>query len=828
MAMNRFNQKKYPALADLLVYAHFIEEGIIINKDGGFLQTFKFRGPDVHSASTQKINALIHHFNQLLLFLDDGWMIHVDSIRIPSLEYPTIRNFPHSIALLIDEERRQHYATVGEHYENCQYLTFVWQFPQPLVKSAQRWFEDRHEKTSPDLSLSSLLNQFKEMIARCLGIIRSELELTPLNNAEILSYLNTCLSGELVPVSPPPNGCYLDVVLGRRVFTTENTPRINGKFIDAITITGYLNSETTAGLLDEMCVYPLIYRWSNRFIPLSETTAERELKRWQKNWNNKVKGFNSLIKEAISGKTSHKINHDAAQMSQEISQALTMNNNHSVRFGYWTSVIILIHSELEPLNKAKKSLSEYLERSGFSCHTEDINAADAWLGAIPGHGKCNARRLFLHSLNLAHVLPLQSIWAGPLQTDPHSLLPPQSPPVFYASTTGRTPFRFHLDPEGIGHQMVLGPTGSGKSTYLDFLIVQFLRYRDAQIFIFDKDFSHLALTHALDGYHYNPGDSASIGFCPLADLDTENAKIRAIQFVENLVVLQSGALSPSMRAAIYAGVDILANSAQPQHRNLTVLRSQIQDKVVRDALQYYTIDEPAKLLDHTADSLNTGYLQTFEMSWLLTQKPDIYLPALLYIFDQIDARLTGLRPALIILEEAWLYISQPLFAAKLKDWLKTLRKKNARVIFATQSLSDLYDPVQKTLTSATAVMMESCPTKIFLPNPHAEVEIKSLYEKIGLNSRQIEQITTIAIPKQHYYVVTPHGNRMIDLNLTAGQSLALAFVGLTQAEGSLLIEYKKKYAEKWVYHWLKFRGLPDWADHWHEKLFQSGEYRCVV
>ena len=152
---------------------------------------------------------------------------------------------------------------------------------------------------------------------------------------------------------------------------------------------------------------------------------------------------------------------------------------------------------------------------------------DAWLGTIPGHGSCNARRLFLHSLNLAHILPLQSIWAGSRFNSPYSLLPAQSPPVFYAATTGKTPFRFHLDVGGVGHQIILGPTGSGKSTYLGFLIAQFLRYPNAQIFVFDKDFSHLALTTALNGYHYNPGEPGSLGFCPLTDLSSESAKMRA-------------------------------------------------------------------------------------------------------------------------------------------------------------------------------------------------------------------------------------------------------------------------------------------------------------
>src|SRR5262249_46305476 len=139
----------------------------------------EFRGPDIHSATGAELDALTHHFNRLLMVLDDGWMLHLDTVRIPSLTYPPPGDFPNSIATLIDEERRQYYETAGEHYENRQFLTFVWKFPFQLVK------------------LAAALSQFKETIERAIGLVRTELSLTQLNNAESLAFLNTCLTGEL-------------------------------------------------------------------------------------------------------------------------------------------------------------------------------------------------------------------------------------------------------------------------------------------------------------------------------------------------------------------------------------------------------------------------------------------------------------------------------------------------------------------------------------------------------------------------------------------------------------------------------------------------------
>jgi len=805
--------------ADLLNYAHIVDEGVMINKDGAFLITYRFRGPDINSANTSELDTLTANFNRMVTFLDDGWMLHVDEIRVPSITYPNHGAFPTIVAALIDEERRQLYEAEGTHYENLQFLTFIWKFPAPIIKKTRHWFVDdtsNNEKENAKKhgqDLTQLLQAFIITVERCVDFISSQLILKKLATADLLTFLNTCISGETTAIATPPPQVFIDYILSRHNVTGGYIPKIGNKHIVTLSIVGYLNHETIPGLLEEMNIYPIVYRWSNRFIPLSELTAIQEIKRYQRNWNNKIKGFLGLAKEALFGHISDKIDVDAVQMSNEITESLTANSNRSTRFGYWTSTLILMNENLILIDQAVKELAKFLEQNGFACIKEDVNAFDAWIGSIPGHGSCNARRIFLSSINLAHLLPLHSIWAGTPFSSTASLLPPQSPPVFYAATIGKTPFRFQLDIADVGHQIVLGPTGSGKSTYLDFLIAQFLRYQDAQIFVFDKDHSHHALTIALNGNHYDIGLAEELSFCPLADLSTINKKVRAEQFIENLVFLQNIKITPSIRTAIHEAIESLSSTTHYSSRNITVFCSEVQHAEVRAALRYYTIDGQIKLLDATHDSLHRGYLQTFEMNWLLAQRPEIYLPILIYIFDQIESRLEEAsckKPTLVILEEAWLYIGHEIFARKLRDWLKTLRKKNARVIFATQSLADLYDPSTKTLTTVTVTIMESCPTKIYLPNPKIETETHELYKKMNLNDRQIELISRIGIPKRHYYIVTPEGNRLIELGFNETKTLALAFIGLSKKHSNLLIEYYKKYQDEWLSWWLKYCELDEW------------------
>ncbi len=803
--------------ADLLNYAHLIDDGVMLNKDGAFLVSYQFKGIDSHSASGSELDALANSFNRMATLLEDGWMLHVDEVRVPSSSYAELGSFPDAVSALIDTERRQYYEAQGTHYENLQFLTFIWKFPLPVVKVTQHYFVEGLSKENDEQNLSVLLNQFNERVTRCVNLLSTQCVLERLNSADLLSYLNACISGEWLPIAVPTDKSFIDVVLARKNVVGGYVPKVGNKSIRVISILGYVNDATYPGMLDELGAYPLTYRWSNRFIALSEATAAQEIKHYQRNWHNKVKGFSGILQETFFGRPSEKMDVDALQMHQQTIDALTMNSNQSTRFGYWTSSIVCVHENENILDEASKSLTRYLEQSGFTCIQEDMNAFDAWLGTIPGHGSCQARRLFVNSLNLAHCVPLYTRWTGSISSDSASLLPPRSPPVFYAETLGKTPFRFHLDVGDVGHQVILGPTGSGKSTYLDFLIAQFLRYPNAQIFVFDKDESHKALTLALEGHYYDLGDTETLAFCPLADLSTDSQKVRACQFIEDLLFLQQVAITPDIRTAIYRAIESLAHQEQTSSRNLTVFQAAVQHDMVRKALHYYTLAGQIKLLDATTDSFQLGHLQTFEMRWLLAQKPEIYLPVLRTIFDQIEAKLEsakGQSPTLIVLEEAWLYIGHEVFAKKLKDWLKTLRKHNARVVFATQSLADLYDPATQSLTATTAAILESCPTKVYLPHPSMDAEMKTLYRKIGLSDRHIEMLTQEAQVKRDYLVVREQDSALIHLGLDAPHSLPLAFIGLSKAKSQALFDYRERYGSMWVYYWLNDQGFSDWAYVW--------------
>jgi type IV secretion system protein VirB4 len=199
-------------------------------------------------------------------------------------------------------------------------------------------------------------------------------------------------------------------------------------------------------------------------------------------------------------------------------------------------------------------------------------------------------------------------------------------------------------------------------------------------------------------------------------------------------------------------------------------------------------------------------VQTFETEGLLGTSA---APAVLsYLFHRIERRLDG-QPTLILIDEGWLALDDPSFVAQLREWLKTLRKKNAAVIFATESLADLEtNPITPTIVG-------SCPTRIFLPNARAgEPLIGGVYRRFGLNERQIE-ILSRATPKRDYYCQSRSGNRLFDLGLG---EVALAFTALSKADhpridailAAAASASASASAEPFAATWLRAKGLA-WA-----------------
>ena len=483
-------------------------------------------------------------------------------------------------------------------------------------------------------------------------------------------------------------------------------------------------------------------------------------------------------------------------MVADADAAIAEVNSGMTTAGYYTSVVLLMDENREKLEMAARQIEKAIHSLGFVARVETINTMDAWLGSLPGHGVENVRRPIINAMNLADMLPVSSIWTGE-NTAPCPLYPPSSPPLLHGVTTGHAPFRLNLHVRDLGHTILFGPTGNGKSTHLALLAAQLRRYPGMSIFAFDKGMSLYPLTKATGGNHFTvAGETDALSFCPLQFLESSHDRAWAMEWIDTMLALNGLITNPGQRNEIASAI---INMHQTGSQSLTEFVSSIQDKDIREALKQYTVEgSMGHLLDAEADGLALTSFMTFEIEELMGLGEKYALPVLLYLFRRIERSLHG-QPAAIIIDEAWLMLGHDAFREKIREWLKALRKSNCMVIMATQSLSDA------ARSGILDVIVESTATKIFLPNLFARDEdTAALYRRMGLNNRQIDIIAT-ATPKRQYYYVSEKGRRLYDLALGP---LALAFVGASDKESIAAIQaLEAKFGDEWVVEWLKSRNI---------------------
>jgi type IV secretion system protein VirB4 len=759
-------------LADFLPWAFMASDGILYNKNGSFQRSYEFRGPDLKSSTQHELISACARVNNAFKRLGSGWAVFIESQRTQAVEYP-VSQWPNVVSEMIDAERRGQFQKGESHYENKYFLTLCYLTTlESVVKLQNRMVENSASNTT---NYEQQLGAFTTETGKAFDILKGVFPfIRPLTADECLTYLHSTVSTKKQKVLRPLIPAYLDAFITDDTFVGGLEPRLGDMHLRVITIR-FFPVSSFPGILDDLNRLPMEYRWMNRFIPLDKLQAERELTKMKTRWFAKRKGVGAIVKETIFKEQSQLSDSVALQQSNDADAALQELGTDLISFGYYTSVIVVSDKTTESVNLKAREVERIINSRGFTCYREDMQAVQAWLGSIPGQCNANVRIPMLSSISFAHIMPISAVWAGPTENKRLA-----GPPLMYTRTEGNTPFRFSHHFGDVGHMLIPGPTGSGKSVLLTLIETQFQRYKDAQIFIFDKGGSSMAMTYGLGGDWYALGveeGGSDLQFQPLQYIDQEVERIWAAEWIEELCVNEKMEVNAKLRENIWRDLILLSGLPQKQ-RTLSGLFQITQDERLASAIKTYTFQGPyGYLLDADKDNLSVGSFLCFEMEKLM-DTPHVLPPVLSYLFHRLDQKFTG-KPTLLLLDEAWVYLSNPIFVKKIKDWLITARKKNVSVIFATASLATVAD------NPITATLLESCPTRVYLPNPQAQEPLNiALYKKFGLNDVQI-QILAFATPKKEYYFTSPDGNRLFDLQLGP---LALAFCGSSTPEDRKLVK----------------------------------------
>ena len=781
-------------LADYLPWACIVAPGVILNKDGSFQTIFKYRGPDLESATDEQLVAINARVNNVLRRFGSGWALFFEAQRAPVHEYPDCA-FPDAASWLVDQERGLQADEAGSRFESHYYLTLLWLPPADATGRAEKALITRAETEDAATwrySLETFQTQARlvfALLATCLA------EFVRLDDDETLTYLHTTISTRHHRVTAPDLPVFLDAILADEPFAGGLEPMIGEAHLRTLTILGYPAS-TLPGMLDELNRQGFAYRWATRFIAMDKAEAEKLLARKRRHWFAKRKSVGAVLRETLFNEQAALVDNDADNKAADADAALQELGSDLVSYGYVTTTITVMDADRRAVDEHVRVAERIINGRGFTAIRESLNAVEAWLGSLPGHPYANVRKPILHTLNLAHMVPLSAVWAGE-QTNWHL----NAPALIQAQTHGTTPFRLNLHIGDVGHTLVVGPTGAGKSVLLSLLAMQWKRYAGAQVFIFDKGRSARAATLAMGGSHVDLGSADRPSLQPLKDIDRPRGASFAADWLAGLCMNEGVTITPDLKAGLWDAIQSLASAPRPE-RSLTGLTLMLQDAALKAALHPFTLEGAhGRLLDADHETLNLADTVCFEMEDLMHAKGAV-APVITYLFHRLEDRFDG-RPTLLILDEAWLFLDDPMFAARIREWLKTLRKKNVSVVFATQSLADIAG------SSIAPALVESCPTRIFLPNERAqEPQSRETYQRFGLNTRQIELISR-ATPKRDYYYQSPLGCRVFELGLGP---VALALCGASSPEDQQMLDRIQAETEGdgFAECWLIEKGLP-WA-----------------
>jgi len=798
--------------ATLLPYGTLIRDTVVLNKDGSLTSCFFYQGKDIDSSTPANRNLIATQIKDSVNRIGSNWMVQADTIRIQENHYPHPNDsfFCDDISQLIENERRDMFEAEGNHFITINVLTVTYlppkkqesKFTAAFIKESltgQKSFAEIHLD-----SFDSGLNPFIDQISTHLNIepmgcsVYVDEEGQEHYVSSLLQYLNYCLTGENHEIEIPKSHFYIDSLLSYHTYQHKLTPQVDDSFVGVVSLAGFPQA-SMPNILHVLDVMPMEYRINFRFIAKDAYDSRKLVDKQQKKWQQKERGFVDQLLQKVGGK----INRDAARMTADSEDVKDELDTGLVSYGYFNASIVLRNNDPDELQRYSEEIQKYLRNLGFDGVIEGLNATEAFLGSLPGEGLKNIRRPIVSSWNLTHLISLASIWAG-RRYNPCEYYPDNSPPLMYAATSGHTPFRINLHFSDIGHSSIIGPSGQGKSTLASILMTQFTRYKESQVFCFDKGRSSQPIIEAMGGSFYNIGSSVSgLDFYPLGNLEGSTRDfLFCVELIESMIILQGETVTPADREELIKALNLLKDQ---ETKTITDLNNTLSSDKIKQCLSYYDHNGGFPLMSGDPEEVPFhDFVTGFEMSELLEMGEKAVVPVILYLFHEIKKRLDG-RPTYIHLAEAWVYFKHPIFKEKIVSWLKEFRKLNCILVFDTQSLADVMK------SGIMTDIQDNCATNIYLPNPEAtnigtvsEPGAYECYRSFGLNDTQINIIKN-AVPKREYYFTHREGNRIFNLNLG---EVALAFTGKTGAKDlKKILELKGQHGEQWPYKWLEHNNV---------------------
>ena len=602
--------------------------------------------------------------------------------------------------------------------------------------SAERLADQTRELRELDAARTNLLSALSRYGPRLLGRYHDANGTC----SEPLEILSALYNGEMQPVLEPTGdaGQYLPykrISFGLDALELKGASAITSRFGAIVSIKDY-PAYTAPGMLDNLLRLPHELTMTESFAFIDRQIADERI------------GLALRRLRAASDETT--------TLRQSLLGAKDDLTGGAAAYGEHHLTVHVRAMTLAALDAAVADVQASLADIGAVAVREDLNLESAFWGQFPGNADFIARKALVSTANLSGLISLHGF---PICVPAGG---PWGEPITVLETTSSTPYFFNLHSGDLGNFTLIGPSGSGKTVVLNFLIAQAQKFYP-RTFFFDKDRGAEIFIRAIGG-HYDvlrPGTPTGFNPLQLPENATNQAFLR--QWLSQILTPAGGQLTADENAIISSAVD--ANFSQPaEYRQLRYLvellaggARPVRGDLASRLAPWYGAGEHAWLFDNPTDQLNLDTRTAgFDMTALL-DNPALRTPAMMYLFHRVDERLDG-SPSMIVIDEGWKALDDDVFVHRLKDWMKTIRKRNGVVGFATQSASDAIE------SKIAATIIEQSATQLFMSNPKAQAS--DYCGGFGLTAHELDLVRSL--PEHLRCVLIKQGGNSVVARLDMG------------------------------------------------------------
>ncbi|KAB2791386.1 MULTISPECIES: VirB4 family type IV secretion/conjugal transfer ATPase [Hyphomicrobiales] len=729
-------------------YVRHVDETTVALDSRTLMVMVALEGVSFETADVLDLNELHRDLNTLYRNIaDERLALWSHLIRRRDRDYPDgIFATPFSAAL---NEKYRERMVREDLFRNDLYLTVLWSPARdPADKAAKLLSRLRQRyRSGAELDEEALKHLQDKVVDVVAGLKRFEPRVLSLYEhdgvlfSEPSEVLHQLVGGRREPV-PLTEGRISSAIYSDRVIIGRETIEIRheaeSRFSGMLSIKEY-PARTRTGMLDGVLTSPFELILSQSFCFASKADARVIMGRKQ----------NQLV--SAGDKAASQIGELDDAMDDLESNRFVLGEHHLTLAVFATSVKELTDN----LAKARASLTN----GGAVVAREDLGLEAAWWAQLPGNFRYRARSGAITSRNFAALSPFHSYPIG--QKDGNEW----GPAVALLKTASGSPYYFNLHYGDLGNTFMCGPSGAGKTVIVNFMLSQ-LEKHDPHVVFFDKDRGADLYVRAAGGTYLPLKNGTPTGCAPLKALDlTPENKVFLTRWVGKLVGSGTRELSVTELRDIAGAIDGLADLPTEQ-RTIGALRTFLNNtdlEGIAARLRRWERGGPLGwVFDNVIEDIGFGDLGGngkfigYDMTDFLDNE-EIRTPLMAYLFHRVEQLIDG-RRIIIVIDEFWKALQDEGFRDLAQNKLKTIRKQNGLMLFATQSPRDaLISPIAHTI-------IEQCPTQIFLPNSrgnHADY-----VEGFKLTEREYELIAReLSVESRRFVLKQGHNSVVAELNL---------------------------------------------------------------